>query len=149
MGLKASYYTNLILSTGRGLNKGVPSNAKPLYLLAIMEGISNGVLMGNKLKFDDILQNLYEDVCIRFEPWRKAAKFYKPFFHMKSEPYYFIKWKDDVRWIKASKTPSAKFLRENVEYACLDDDLWDLLQDPETRNELRDAIIDYFIKPRT
>jgi putative restriction endonuclease len=68
---------------------------------------------------------------------------------MKSEPYYFIKWKDGVKNINASQTPSAKYLRENVEYACLDDELWELLQDSETRNELRDAIIQHFIKPRT
>lgn len=68
---------------------------------------------------------------------------------MKSEPYYFIKWKDGVKYMNASQTPSAKFLRENVEYVCLDDELWELLQDPETRNELREAIIQHFIKPRT
>ena len=64
-------------------------------------------------------------------------------FYLGSEDFYFIKGK------KAHTTPSAKFLRENVEYACLDDDLWELMQDPETRNELRDAIIKHFIKPRT
>ncbi len=149
MGLKVSYYTNLILSTGRGYNKGLPSNAKPLYLIAIIDGISCGDIMGNKLHFDETLLSLYINTCKKLEPWREAAKFYKPFFHMKSEPYYFIKWKDGVKNINASQTPSAKYLRENVEYACLDDELWELLQDSETRNELRDAIIQHFIKPRT
>ena len=149
MGLKVSYYTNLILSTGRAYNKGVPSNAKPLLFIAIIDGISCGDIMGNKLHFEETLLSLYTSTCKKLEPWREAAKFYKPFFHMKSEPYYFIKWKDGVKYMNASHTPSAKFLRENVEYACLDDELWELLQDPETRNELREAIIQHFIKPRT
>ena len=79
MGLKTSYFTNLILSTGRGYNKGMPSNAKPLYLLAIIEGISNGTLIGNKLNYDDTLLDLYREVCERHEPWsvNNNAKVYQ------------------------------------------------------------------------
>lgn len=149
MSLKASYYKNLILSTNRGYNKGIASNAKPLYLLSLFKGIEEGILLGNRIKFDEIISNLYMEECHLFESWRIPAKFYKPFFHLQSEPYYYIKWKDGVRIVNALRTPSAKFLRENVEYACLDDDLWELLQDADTRNELRDAIIEHFIKPRT
>ena len=149
MSLKASYYTNLILSTNRGYNKGIASNAKPMYLLAVMRGIEEGVLIGNKIIYDDTISNIYLEVCQEHEPWRCPAKFYKPYFHMKSEPYYYIKWKNGISMTNAMQTPSAKFLRENVEYACLDDDLWELLQDKDTRNELREAIIQHFIRPRT
>lgn len=149
MSLRTSYYVNLILSTNRGYNKGIASNAKPLYLLAIFKGIEEGFLLGNKIVFDENISNLYMEVCNFYEPWRIPAKFYKPYFHLESEPYYYIKWRNGVRIANALRTPSAKFLRENVEYACLDDDLWELLQEPETRNELRDAIIQHFIKPRT
>lgn len=149
MSLKASYYKNLILSMNRGYNKGIVSNAKSQYLLAIFKGIEEGILIGNKILFEPAISNLYLDVCHLLEPWRKPAMFYKPYFHMKSEPFYYIKWKNGINIKNALRTPSAKFLRENVEYACLDDDLWELLQDPDTRNELRDAIIEHFIKPRT
>ena len=73
--------------------------------------------------------------------------FYKPFFHLNSESYYQIKWKANNKPEGAGKTPSAKFLRENVEYASLDDDLWQLLQDEGARNEIKEAIISYFIEP--
>lgn len=147
MSLKVSYYENLILSTNRGYNKGIASNAKPLYLLAIFKGIEEGILLGNKIIFDEIISTLYIEACQLFEPWRIPAKFYKPYFHLNSEPYYYIKWKNGVKIVNALQTPSAKFLRENVEYACLDDELWELLQDQDTRNELREAIIQHFIKP--
>lgn len=149
MSLKASYYKNLILSTHRGYNKGIASNAKPLYMLSIFKGVEDGILIGNKIVFDKAITNLYIETCQLLEPWRSPAHFYKPYFHLKSEPYYYIKWKNGINITNALRTPSAKFLRENVEYACLDDDLWELLQDPDTRNELRDAIIEHFIKPRT
>ncbi|MBR1889816.1 MAG: hypothetical protein IJ816_04215, partial [Alloprevotella sp.] len=65
------------------------------------------------------------------------------------EPFYYLKWKSATKIPRQAITPSVKFLRENIEYACLDEGLWELLQDPETRNELRDAIIQHFITPRT
>ena len=110
-----------------------------------MEGIKKGAIIGNKIKFNNVLLILYKEACVKFEPWREAAKFYKPFFHMNSEPYYYIKWKNGVKELDASHTPSANFLRENAEYACLDDDLWNLLQDSEIRNELKEAIVQHFI----
>ena len=80
------------------------------------------------------------------QPDKKPAMFYKPFFHSKSEQYYTIKWKSGVAINKASHTPSAKYLRENVEFAALDDELWNLLQDAEIRNELRESIVNRFLK---
>lgn len=64
-------------------------------------------------------------------------------------PYYYLKGEEFYYLIGSHypKTPSAKFLRENVEYASLDDDLWQLLQDEGARNEIKEAIISYFIEP--
>ena len=43
-------------------------------------------------------------------------------------------------------TPSPKFIKENIEYAFLDDGLWDLLQDKSVRNGFRELIISYYLK---
>lgn len=145
MGLKVSYYKNIILSLSRGYNKGIASNAKPLYLMAIFKGIEQGLIIGNILRFNKDLEQLYIDTCMEYEPDKKPAMFYKPFFHSKSEQYYTIKWKSGVAINKASHTPSAKYLRENVEFAALDDELWNLLQDTEIRNDFKNTIIKRFL----
>ena len=146
MSLQTSYYANQILSIARGTKNGVRSNAKPLYLLAIIKGVEDGALMGNKLEFNEALNRLYLGMCSLYEPKVSVTPFFKPFFHMKSESFYVIKWKPGTGPVHATHTPSAKFLRENVEYAALDDDLWTLLQDVQIRNEFKEAIIKHYIK---
>lgn len=146
MNLKASYYKNCLISIHRGSAFGVPSNAKPLLLLAIIKGVEEGVIIGNQFKYEDYLESFYKEQCKLYEPNRKAAPFYKPFFHSTSEKYYGIKWKGGQMPSHKWHTPSAKFLKENIEYAYLDDGLWELLQDQSTRNEFRELIVNYYLK---
>jgi hypothetical protein len=148
MNLKLSYYKNEVLCTHRGNNRGKVSNAKPFFLLALFDLIEDGVIIDNKISFNsDILKETYQNKAISFKRYNPITPFYKPFFHLNSESYYQIKWKANNKPKGAGKTPSAKFLRENVEYASLDDDLWQLLQDKDARNEIKEAIISYFIEP--
>lgn len=116
--------------------------AKPIMMLSIIHGIENGSIKANRIFYSESLQDTYNKLFTRYSNNTVTSSVY-PYYYLSSEDFYFIKGK------KAHTTPSAKFLRENVEYACLDDELWELLQDPEIRNELRDAIIQHFIKPRT
>ena len=148
MNLKMTYYKNELLCTYRGGRKGKISNAKPFLLLSLIDLIENGIIIGNKIPFNfDILKERYQRESEYNEPNSPITPFYKPFFHLNSESYYHIKWRDNSVPKDASRTPSAKFLRENVEYATLDDELWQLLQNKEARNEIKEAIISYFIKP--
>lgn len=150
MSLKVSYYRSVLLEIHRGNGHGVFSNAKPYLLLTIIKLIENGEIIGNRIQFDNSeLLERYNSISKSYEPNRAVTPISKPFFHLNREPFYYLKWKSETNIPKQATTPSAKFLRENVEYACLDDELWELLQDPETRNELREAIIQHFIKPRT
>lgn len=147
MSLKVAYYRGVLLETHRGNGRGIISNAKPYLLLSIIHLIENGELIGNRILFDNCkLSESYHSISFFYEPQKNATPIYKPFFHLNREPFYYIKWKQAAKIPKQATTPSAKFLRENVEYACLDDDLWELLQNPETRNELKNAIIQHFIK---
>ena len=116
--------------------------AKPIMMLAIIQGIEDGGIKANRIVYSEHLITTYANLFANFSDKAMTSSVY-PYYYLASEDFYFIKGR------KARTTPSAKFLRENVEYACLDDDLWELLQEPETRNELRDAIIQHFIKPRT
>lgn len=146
MSLKSDYYKNLILAMTRGSHKGVMSNAKPLYLLAIMNGIERGILIGNRLNYENKLMQLYDEVCKLYEPDKVPTLFYKPFYHTKGEPYYMLKLKIGAVVPPKQHTASTKFLREQVSYACLDEELWDLLQDAEIREEFRQAIIRRFLQ---
>ena len=139
--LRLSYYKNLLLSMTVARNHGQVNIAKPVMVIAIMQGIEDGSIRANRIQYSESLITTYNNLFRSFSNNSITSSVY-PYYYLGSEEFYFIKGK------KARTTPSAKFLRENVEYACLDDDLWELLQDPETRNELRETIIQHFIKPR-
>lgn len=146
-GLKERYYLTLLLSINRGMAYGRHSNAKPIFMLSIMWAVENGEIIGNKIMYDEKLEGIYKKMCNQYEPNIKAALFYKPFYHSSRESFYTLVWQDGKMPMKGCHTPSAKFLRENVSYACLDPELWDLLQDPQTRDEFRKAIISHYLKP--
>lgn len=145
--IELSYYKNLLLSIHRGWTKGHFSNAKPLYFLAITEGISSGKILKNKLFYENSLEALYLETCNLYEPEIKAAPFYKPYFHYSREEYYNIQWKEGAVPAHSWHTPSAKFLREHAVYAFLDNKLWYLLQDPEIREDFKQSVIKRYLAP--
>lgn len=92
-------------------------------------------------ELSDCYNQEYQKLC----PSRKVTPLALPYFHLNKEPYYHIKWEQSTTPPRQAHSPSAKFLREHVDYAYFDDELWKLLQDKETREELRKALIDHFI----
>lgn len=146
MGLKTSYYKNLLISLKRGGYNGVLSNAKPLFYLAIFKGIEEGWIMGNKIQFDIQLEKVYLELYATYDSFSKPAPFFKPFYHSKGEPFYGIHWKEGEMPEHKWHTPSAKFLRDHCEYAYFDCGLWELLQDSETREDLKNTIISHYLR---
>lgn len=67
--------------------------------------------------------------------------FIRPFFHLSSASFYHLIWKQGAEVLKKFTTPSAKYLREHLLYAKLDDELWELLQDAESREYIKQSII--------
>lgn len=129
----------------RGNYKGKFSNAKPLFLLAVLDSIPN-IVIANRINLaNKYFAELYKLQFLIYGQ-QIITPIEKPLYHLGAEPFYELIWKnpDVARMIKSS--PSAKFLRENLEYAKLDDDLWELLQVPQYRAYLKQAIIDRYLK---
>lgn len=148
--LKKKYFINEILKIKRGNARGVPINAKPFFILSIIDSIQNGILKRNVISYPNKeIEQIYYDLFLSYEPWRVASPFFFPFFHMTGESFYEIKWEKD-KFVPSSHahSPSGKFLANNVEFAYLDTDLWELLQDYNVRDEFRKLIINYYIKPK-
>lgn len=88
----------------------------------------------------------YNSNCDIIRANAKVTPFNMPFFHLNAEEYYHIKWKTKNEKPCQAQSPSSKYLRENIDYAYLDPELWDLLQDPLVRDEFRKAIINHYLK---
>lgn len=146
MSLQTSYYRNVILSIHRGWKNGLYSNAKPLFLLTIIKGIEDGSLLGNRIPYSKELALSYKFLCQKYEPNIVVTPFFKPYYHSTKDGFYNIKWRTITEPPHKWHTPSGKFLAENVDYAYLDDTLWEQLQDKEIREEYKEAIITHYLK---
>lgn len=147
MNLKTAYYRDMLLAIHRGNSRTGFSNAKPFYILAIIKGIENGFIIGNNIRIDNLsLKDAYYSIFKEYAPNKDVTPLQKPYFHLNSEQFYQLKFKPGTTPPPQAKTPSVKFLREEVEYAALDEQLWDLLQDSVIREEYRQAIIRRFLQ---
>lgn len=149
MNLKVALYKTLLQQISRGNYRGTKINAKPLYMICLIDAISKGILLSNKIEFiTDEIMSLYISICKEYEPEKKPTPIEMPYFHLNKEPFYSIKFKAGIKPPKQANSPSSKFLRENVEYAYLDSELWDLLLDPVYKEELRNALIKHYFSSK-
>lgn len=138
--LKIEYYKNLLRTMRVSRVNGKNNYAKPILMLSILQGINNGSIIDNRIVLTESLINTYEAFFKEYCQQSITSPIY-PFYYLKGDGFYHLVGG------YSRKNPSAKYLRENVEYAKLDDDLWQLLQNEEARNEIKETIINYFIKP--
>ncbi len=139
-GLKVQYYTVALIQLKRGNSRGRVINAKPIFLLSIFDLIEKMIISNNQIPYSEQIEDNYKHFYKLYEPLMEATPLYKPYFHLSSDGFWHIEWKNN-REIKIS----SKCLRENVKYARFDNALWDLLQDTECRQTLREVIIQNFL----
>ena len=132
-------YRIAFLSVKQKSTKGVTNAAKPALVIAVIDAVAAGEVKNNQIRFQDI-EARYISTLEKWQPEKTPLKY--PFYHMESDGFWHLKWIGEQSTKRIS--PSAKFLRENIEYAYFDNALWDLLQDEEARNGYIEAITKYF-----
>lgn len=148
MSLLLDTYTQLFLSMKRGGKNEIVSNAKPAYLLALINYIEDGYIV-NDFKCTDINLRKHYDSIFEKYPWEKKAQLNLPYFHLKGKSFYEIKWKSDDRPSPRSHCLPYSYFEKYLDYAKLDDELWNILQDKGNREYLRDAIIKFYFNPQS
>ena len=136
--IKLTYYKNMLLSATQKVTNGKANIAKPILLLTFFKLIEEGHIIGNKILLDEQLISTYKKIFKEYAEVITNPEY--PFYYLRNDGFYFIKGRTD------KKTPSAKYLRDHCEYAYFDDGLWELLQDPESREELRNTIINHYLR---
>lgn len=119
-----------------------------LYILAILAAVDNGELQCNQIKLgNSFIRNYFGVEYEKVYGDKKGFSlsfFIRPYFHLGSSDFYHLIWKDKSIPAPSSNTPSAKYLRENLLYAKLDEELWELLQNSENRETIRKNIINRY-----
>lgn len=135
-----TYKTELTrLSLGQS-SKG-KSVAKPILILSILELIESGKT-DNHFNLDSKLQTVYTRIFLRYRAANFVTPLFKPFYYLEHDGFWHLKWRDNTEII----CKSAKYIRDNVEYAFIDDSLWRLWQDEEYRLATKELLINTFLK---
>ena len=138
-----AYYTDKIISIRQAKIRGEVIVAKPVLMLAIIDGIESGVFTNNRFVLNEWLEEHYMKLMLQYtrqSQFDKPTEINNPFWHLSTDGFWHLqlKTKGEMR-----TTPSKAWLKENVTYACFDDDLWVLLQNREWRIRFRDFIVEH------
>lgn len=138
------YYVKGIENIRQKRINGETIVAKPVLMVAIIDGIEANMFTINQFVLNDWLERRYQKLM---EQFTKNSQFdgttgkEKPFWHLESDGFWHLHYLGEE--LSKTHTPSKKWLKENVRYASFDDDLWMLLQNQVMRQRLRDYIIEH------
>jgi putative restriction endonuclease len=136
-------YTKRIINIRQAKIRGEVILAKPVLLLAIIDGISNDLYRDNEIHLTEWLESRY---IMLMQQYMKGSQFDKPtdisnpFWHLQSDGFWHLQLDERPQ---EGATPSKRWLKEKVTFANFDDELWLLLQNKVWRLKLRDYIIEY------
>lgn len=124
---------------------------KPIMLLTIMTLIDSGDIWENVIRPTDKIKAIFEAFWTNYVP--KESPFsvapWTPFWHLKNEPFWHFKTKVDGFDIDSLTVPgqTAKIgdIRENIAYAYLDQELFNILQDKDFRAILQRQLIETYL----
>lgn len=84
-------YRQMFASLRRGNIKGVYSNAKPVFLLSIIDYITHLDTPNHFIWGDKNFENIYIS-NFKIYDCSVPTPFWKPFYYMSSEPFYNLIW---------------------------------------------------------
>ncbi len=142
-------YINQLSKLNRAYNKGLGfAPHKPILLLSIFELINKGEIKSNRIFITPELLISFKDNWKKMLVTGHKENFALPFFHLRSEPFWHLKSKNQFKdFITSSKSiKSFKSLTENVLYAEIDTGLFQLLQQPSENAFFTNLILDKYFK---
>ncbi len=138
------HYTKRIMNIRQAKIHGETIVAKPVLLVAIIDGIEADVFRNNQFCINEWLEGRYG---LLMQKYVKDSQFgdktgiEKPFWHLETDGFWHLNYQGER--LTKSHTPSKAWLKENVEFASFDESLWILLQNRVWRMQLRDYIVEH------
>ena len=125
-----------------GLNVSPGALNKPILLLSVIEMVSQEQIKRNQIPLSAELIATFLNLWSHLEPLRKPD-IGLPFYHLVSDGFWHYQPKPGFESLIAAKVKirTANIIRQTVEYAYLDDELWEILQNPQERSILTNVLI--------
>jgi putative restriction endonuclease len=114
------------------------SKHQPILLLSIIDLIDQGVITENRIYVSDDLVKTFDKYWDVLGPDSQRRGLHYPFWHLESRGFWHNTLKSEFNGAKPNTNNT---LRKAVEYASLDDELFNILQEPNSRAELIDTLV--------
>ena len=137
------YYNNCFsqIQVYKNNKKGGEALNQPILLLSVIDAISQGLITENRIFISDDLIDTFKKYwsVLASDPF-KGSDFALPFFHLKNGKYKFwhLQFSSEYDGGRPQTIPK---IRKDVDYAYLDQELFNFIQDTNSRKELIDSLI--------
>lgn len=138
------HYTKRIMNIRQAKIHGETILAKPVMMVAIIDGIEANVFRSNQFVINDWLEGRYKMLMQKYvkdSQFDDKTGIEKPFWHLETDGFWHLNYQGER--LSKGHTPSKSWLKDNVEFAYFDESLWILLQNKVWRTKLRDYIIEH------
>ena len=138
-----AHYTKRIMNIRQAKIHGEVIVAKPVLLLAFIDGIDIGEFTANRFTLNEWLEKRYLALMKQYtrnSQFPNPTDISNPFWHLQGDGFWHLVQKISVA---EGTTPTKKWQKENVTYGHFDDDLWVLLQSKVWRQKLSDYIVEH------
>lgn len=143
-----TFYLNRFANLRIDRAHGNPAPHKPLLILAIIDLIEQGAIVENKIEPSPQLVEAF------LKYWNllsiEKPRIFLPFYHLKSDKFWHLHAKQGQEKLLATihQFKSMSQLASIVDFASLDEDLFLLLLKPETREAIRQKIIETYFSDK-
>lgn len=134
-----NFYLDKIRNLNRNRNHGTLAPHKPLLLLAAIDLIEQGKVLNNQIEPSTVFVEAFLKYWNLIKTER--PRIFLPFYHLKSDGFWHLHAKESGNIYPFR---SMTQIAENVAYARFDDDLFVLLTKPDTREIIRQTIIETY-----
>ncbi|MCU0534858.1 MAG: HNH endonuclease [Hydrococcus sp. Prado102] len=110
---------------------------KPILLLSVIDSIAQGFILDNKIAVSEDLIDTFNRYWKLLNSEYEGGLHY-PFLHLQSEGFWHITFKPEFNGLQPKTTNK---LKQAVDYASLDNELFELIQNPVSRQALVDTLI--------
>ncbi len=146
------HYSAAFSKLNRGYVGGERAPHKPVLLLAVIDSIEAGEAFENRICITPELVARFKDVWSRYvDSAGFSPNFTNPFYHLTGDRFWHLQTRSsEAARLTSSRSPkSFSGLQAWVEYAYLDEALFKLLVQRETREVLRGVLLQTYFPGKT
>lgn len=146
--MELAYYLDKFSNLSVKITNGQKMPNKAIMLISIIDLIRSDIISENRIYLNEIVESHFKKIWSIFIN-DTPPTCWTPFWHLKTDEFWHFKtFKniDVISLVSSGQTLSIGKMRQNIEYAYFDVELFNLINDSTSRNQLMKVLLDVYIK---